>query len=149
MMTAYEIFQAHVNPKSKKGSDMKKLSDQELFDDHQAKKKKKGSKMRNKPVIIDNIWFQSEGEGYYYLELKSQWQRGKIKQIKRQIPFEFVVGGIKVGKYVADFGVIHHDGSLEIIDYKSRFTVTLALYQMKRALMLACYQVAIKEVGCR
>ncbi len=149
MKTAYEIFQEHVSPKSKKGAQMKKLSDQELFDDHQEKKKKKGSKMRNKPVIVNNIWFQSEGEGNYYLELLSQWQRGKIKQFKRQIPFEFIVSGIRVGKYVADFGVMHHDGTLDIIDYKSRFTVTLALYQMKKQLMLACYQVAIKEVGSR
>lgn len=140
-MTAYEIFTAHKSPKSKVGANISR----QLFDAVEQPKKK--SKMQNKAIILDSIWFQSQGEGYYYLELKSLLQAGKIQDFKRQIPFEFWVDGIRIGKYVADFGVLNHDGTLEIIDYKGRFTAGLALYKMKKALMLACYQVAIKEVG--
>lgn len=139
MLTVIEIFRAHKNPVSR----IKPPVQDDLF------KKKKTSKYLNKWVVIDNINFQSEGEGYYYLELKALMLRGEVKEIKRQIPFEFMVNDVKVGKYVADFGVLYHDGRIEIIDYKSRFTVTLALYQIKKALMLACYGVIIKEVGVK
>lgn len=144
MKTAYEIFHDHKCPVSR----IKEQNPEELFA-NEDKKKKKLSKYKNKWIVIDKINFQSEGEGYYYLELKDRLIRGEIRQIKRQIPFEFVVSGVRIGKYIADFGVLHHDGTVEIIDYKSRFTVTLALYQMKKQLMLACYGVGIKEVGTK
>ena len=149
MKTAFEIFQEHKSPKSKEGLRRSKLSGKELFDEAQERKGKKKSKMGNKPVVFDNIWFQSEGEGHFYLSLKEQLQRGKIKDFKRQIPFEFFVNGIRIGKYVCDFGVLYHDNTVEILDYKSRFTATLALFEMKEALMIACYQVEIKKVGMR
>lgn len=139
MPTVFEIFMLHKNPVSR----IKPPKPEDLF------KKKKQSKYLNKWVVIDNINFQSEGEGYYYLELKALMLRGEIREIKRQIPFEFVVNEVRVGKYVADFGVLYDDGRIEIMDYKSRFTVTLALYQIKKALMLACYGVIIKEVGVK
>lgn len=149
MKDVFEIFRAHKNPVSKEGKRVAALSGDELFAESREKKKKKVSKMRNKPIVLDSIWFQSEGEGYYYLELKALLDRGDIWEIKRQIPFEFVVNDIVVGKYVADFGVLYYDGRVEIIDYKSRFTVMLAHYQLKKALMLACYGVIIKEVGVK
>ena len=107
------------------------------------------NKMGNRWVVIDNIKFQSTGEGYYYLELKEQLLRGYIKEFKRQVPFEFFVNGVRVGKYVADFATIGFDGNVQVIDYKSRYTLKLPLYQIKKALMLACYQVVIKEVGTK
>lgn len=138
------------NPKSKEGARVAKLTDRELFDEQQEKKKKPSkNKMGNKPIVIDAIWFQSTGEGHYYQELKSRLQNGEFAQFKRQLPVEFFVNGIRVGRYIADFAVLNHDGSIDIIDYKSRFTVMLAHYKLKKALMLACYQVEIKEVGKR
>ena len=133
METALQIFHGHKSPKPKKGQTISKTA----------------NKYGNKWIIIDDIKFQSTGEGYYYLELKERLLRGDVKEIKRQIPFEFVVNGIRIGKYVADFGVLHFNGSLEILDYKSRFTATIPLYDLKKQLMLACFGVAIKEVGVK
>ena len=112
-------------------------------------KGKAKSKYRNKWVIIEGIKFQSEGEGHYYLHLKSRLLAGDFKKFSRQIKFEFVIGGVRVGAYIADFVVEHFNGSFEVIDYKSRFTVTLELYKIKKGLMKVCYNVVIKEVGVK
>jgi len=107
----------------------------------------KQSKYRNKWVEIDGIKFQSTGEGNYYVELKRLKLAGEIKDFKRQVAFPLLVNGIDVCKYVSDFVIQHYNGTYEIIDYKSRFTVTLALYQIKKALIKALYGYTIKEVG--
>lgn len=98
---------------------------------------------------MDGINFQSKGEALYYLELKMLFERKHIKGFKRQVPFEFVVNGVRIGKYIADFCVLHHTGKIEVIDHKSKFTATLAEYILKKQLMLACYGVAVKEVTAK
>lgn len=143
MKTLQEIYNNHKSPTSR----LKPETQQSLFEKQREDKNKKKSKYLNKWVVIDSIKFQSEGEGYYYLELKSRLLRGEFKEFKRQLPIEFEVNGVRVGKYIADFAVLHYNGSIEIIDYKSRFTATLALYGIKKQLMLALYGVEIKEVG--
>jgi len=131
MKTAIEIFHQHKSPKPRAGQTVNKTA----------------NKYGNKWVIIDNIKFQSTGEGNYYLELKSRMLRSDIQDFKRQVPFEFFVNGIRIGKYIADFVVLNFDGSIEVIDFKWMITANLATYQMKKALMKACYSVSIKEVG--
>lgn len=145
MKTVFEIYNSHVQtiPRQRTAPVLG------LFEEAQAKKVKKQSKYRNEWVVIDGLSFQSIGEGNYYLELKSRQQRGDIREFKRQVPFEFFVNGIRVGKYICDFVTVLHDGTIEVIDYKSRFTITLQLYEIKRALMQACYGVIIKEVGAK
>lgn len=142
MKTASEIYHAHKSPISR----IKPEPVHDLFPE-QEEKKKKPSKFLNKWVVIDGIKFQSIGEGGYYEELKRRLARGDIKEFKRQIVFEFVVNGVEISSYKADFGILHFDGTIEILDYKSQFTAQLAYWQIKKQLMLACYQIAVKEVG--
>ncbi len=144
MITAYDLYTAHKSPTSK----IKELNPQELFGAPD-KKEKKRSKYLNKWVVVDKINFQSEGEANYYLELKAQQLAGRISEFKRQMPFIFEINGVRIGKYIADFAVLNFDGSVDVIDYKSRFTVTLQLYKIKKSLMLALYGIGIKEVGMK
>ncbi len=140
-MTALEIYRNHQSP----GPGVK--STETLFDMPQLPAKvRKPSKYGNIYTEIDGILFSSKDEGKYYRSLKMRLNGGQIKGFKRQIPFEFVVNGIRIGKYISDFGVMNLDGRLEIVDVKSTFTVDIPLYKMKKQLMLALYQVAIKEV---
>ncbi len=108
---------------------------------------KKQNKYRNKWVIIDKIKFQSTGEGNYYLRLKDDLRKGEILGFKRQVDYVFVINGVKITTYRADFVVKNLDGSFSVLDYKSSFTMTLALYQIKKALMQVCFNIIIKEVG--
>ena len=105
------------------------------------------NKYNNKRIVIDGINFQSTGEGRYYQMLKRKLDAGLIKGLKRQIPFEFVINGFSIGRYVCDFGVMHHNGIIEIIDHKSKATAEIDLYQWKKNLMYACFGVKIKEVN--
>jgi hypothetical protein len=141
--TVREIYELHKDktPKKKK---VEIKSDWELYLEQ---KNKKPSKMRNKWVVIDGIKFQSTGEGYYYLELKDRLLRGQIKGFKRQVWFKLEVNGIEITNYVADFVVENFGGTFEIIDHKSVFTAKLDVFRMKKALMMACYGILIKEVG--
>jgi hypothetical protein len=143
MITALEIYLSHKEPVSK----IKKVDPNKLWEDHLEKKNAPRSKYGNKWVVIDNIKFQSTGEGNFYLELKDRQRRGDIKEFKRQVPFEFVIDGIRIGKYITDFVVLNYDGTLDVIDYKSRFTAVMALYLMKKQLMMVCYQVLVREAG--
>lgn len=136
LKTLAEIFQEHKNPVSK-------------IKQGTTDKPTKPSKFKNKWVVIDGINFQSQGEGYYWLGLKDRMNQGEYREIKRQVPFEFFVAGVRIGKYVADFVTLDWNGTFEVIDFKSRFTVGLQLYILKKQLMLACYGVAIKEVGVK
>lgn len=107
------------------------------------------NKYNNTRVTICGINFQSKGEGQYFLRLKDDLRKGEILGFKLQVPYKFIINGIYITKYVADFVVYECDGRKTVIDHKSAFTVTLPEYRMKKALMLACYGIAIKEVGIK
>lgn len=130
MKSIYTIFQEHKNPVSKNLT----VSDTK-------------SRYKNKWVVLDGIKFQSQGEAYHWLGLKDQMNRGEFREVKRQVKFPLVVNGIEVANYVADFVTMDYSNCIQVIDYKSRFTATLALYQMKRKLMNAIYGVVIVEAG--
>jgi hypothetical protein len=143
LKTLAEIFQEHKNPKSV----IKQLTPEQALE--KAKKKKKPNKYRNKWVVIDNINFQSEGEGYYWLDLKARMNNGEFREIKRQVRFKLYAGDVYVREYVADFVTLDWNGNFQVIDYKSQFTARLPTYQMKKQLMLACYGVVIMEPGLK
>lgn len=142
LKTLAEIFQEHKNPKSV----IKVLTPEEALE---KKKKKKKNKYLNNWIVIDGINFQSEGEGFYWLELKDRMNAGEYREVKRQVSFKLYSGEVYVRTYVADFVTQDWSGNFEVIDYKSDFTVRLPNYQMKKALMLACYGVVIKEPGIK
>lgn len=133
MPTLLEIYQAHSSPKSKPVAPGPQAA----------------NKYKNRRVVIDGINFQSTGEGIYYTELKLLMGCGKIKGFKRQVPFTFIVNGVTIGKYVADFCVLNNDLTIEVVDHKSKFTADFDLYKIKKKLMLACYGVVIKEVTAK
>ena len=135
MNQLYEIYTKHKDPVSK-------IKPASLVP---AKK----NKYNNKWIEIDNINFQSTGEGYYYLELKDRMRRDEIKGFKRQVEFELVVNGVRVGLYKCDFMVLNHDLSLEVLDFKGEHTAKLPEFLLKEKLMLAVYGVVIKKPGLK
>lgn len=67
----------------------------------------------------------------------------RVVDIQEQVPFEFVINGLKVCTYLLDFKVTFGDGRIEHIDTKGVIT---DIYRIKKKLMLACYGIKIKEV---
>lgn len=93
------------------------------------------SKYGAKKTTIDNIKFDSKAEAMYYSKLKLLKQGKCIKSFECQPEFMLLPSFKKNGKshrgikYVADFKIIHLDGSIEIVDVKG---VRTEVYKMKK-----------------
>ena len=119
-----------------------------------------GSKYGNQKITIDNITFDSTGEGLRYKELKLLEKTGQITDLQLQKKFIIVpeirepdtVGprdGVKKGKliqsaayYIADFVYYDKNGELIVEDFKGFKT---DLYKLKKKLMKYIYDIDIKE----
>ena len=104
-------------------------------------------KFLNKPTTVDGITFDSAKEARRYAELLILERAGEIKALERQPVFRIVINGVKVCKYVGDFGYVTRAGKAVVEDVKSPFTAKLPVYRLKKKLMLACEGVEIMEVG--
>jgi hypothetical protein len=62
--------------------------------------------------------YEAKGEQELWLRLKSH----EIKNYECQVPFPLFVGNTLICTYVADFLITHHDGSLEVSEYKGYMT---------------------------
>lgn len=90
------------------------------------------------------ITFASKAEMNRYLDLVLLERAGHIEGLERQVAFELVVNGVRIGKYVADF--VYFEGDTKIVeDRKSPVTARLPAYLMKKQLMLALYGIALRE----
>ena len=119
-----------------------------------------GSKYGNQKITIDNITFDSTGEGLRYKELKLLEKTGQITDLQLQKKFIIVPeirepdtvgprGGGKKGKliqsaadYIADFVYYDKNGELIVEDFKGFKT---DLYKLKKKLMKYIYGIDIKE----
>ena len=119
-----------------------------------------GSKYGNQKITIDNITFDSTGEGLRYKELKLLAKTGQITDLQLQKKFIIVPeirepdtvgprGGVKKGKliqsaayYIADFVYYDKNGKLVVEDFKGFKT---DLYKLKKKLMRYIYNIDIKE----
>lgn len=109
-------------------------------------RRQKPGKYKQLRTMVDGIKFASQKEANYYGVLKMRMRAGEIRAFEMQKRFKLVVNEILIATYVCDFVVHHFDGNREVIDVKSDMTRKLALYQMKKKLMMALYKINIKEV---
>ena len=101
-----------------------------------------GNKYGAKKKEVDGIRFDSIKEADYYVQLKLRLAGGHIASFERQVPFVLQekfsdqYGACREIKYVADFTVIHSDGSMEIVDVKGFETAIFKLkWKMLRKLV--------------
>ena len=106
------------------------------------------NKYRNKRTEVDGIKFQSAGEAKRWRELKLLEENGKIKNLRRQVPFRwkvtYTVGENKfeeTQRYVADFVYVER-GQEVIEDFKGYRTIA---YLKKKKLMKLLYGIEIRE----
>jgi hypothetical protein len=101
------------------------------------------NKYRNKPVVIDGQRFASKHEARVYGELciLRDWV-GTVESFKCQVPIKFIIHGVKVCTYIADFVVWYKDGTAQIIDAKG---IRTREYLTKKKLVKAYYGIDIIE----
>lgn len=69
--------------------------------------------------------------------------KNRVTNIEEQVPYECIVNGKKVCKYLLDFRVTYGNGEIELIDIKGVIT---PIYRIKKKLVEALYGIRIKEV---
>ena len=88
----------------------------------------KQPKYNNRKVEIDGHKFDSKLEAQYYEFLKHKKATGKIKDFSLQPRYTLQETFKRDGKtyrsitYIADFEVLHNDGSTQVIDVKGMMT---------------------------
>ncbi len=105
----------------------------------------KKSKYNNVKVEADGYTFDSKKEYSRYLDLKAQVKSGIISELQHHVTFTFVHNGIKIGGYEADF--TYNKGGKEVVeDVKSKATIGLPVYRLKKKMMKAFFNLEINEV---
>lgn len=88
------------------------------------------SKYGNIKVVVDGIKFDSIGESDRYVQLKDFEKKGRISNLRLQVPYELTPSykneagkPIRAMNYIADFVYFNNDTGREVVeDYKGRRT---------------------------
>lgn len=100
-------------------------------------------KYRAIPTVVDGIKFASKREARRYGVLKLMRLAGQIHDLRLQVEFPLVVGGVLVSTYVADFTYREEPGNAYIVEDSKGFRTPV--YKLKARLMKAVYGITIRE----
>ena len=109
-------------------SGVKRLSSKQSLKRKVTKPPIKKPKYNNRKVEIDGHKFDSKLEAQYYTFLKHKKATGKIKDFNLQPRYTLQETFKRDGKtyrsitYIADFEVLHNDGSTQVVDVKGMMT---------------------------
>ena len=98
------------------------------------------SKYKARRTTIDGITFHSGAEAKRWCALKVEERAGLIRNLERQKPFVFHVGGVAMFKYLADF--VYFRGQERIIEDVKGYDTPVS--RLKRKLIEAQYHVKIQ-----
>lgn len=111
------------------------------------------TKYHNKKVIYKGIKFDSIKERNWYMVLENYARNGRIKDLKRQVPFELIptykINNRTVRKmqYIADFTYITtNDNKLHIVDVKGSKNIITEAFKIKKKLFEYKYGVEIEII---
>lgn len=98
-------------------------------------------KFHNKKTVVDGITFDSAKESRRYLELKALEEKGIISGLELQKKFCVIPKqkDEREAVYKADFYYIDENGMQIVEDVKSKATIKLPEYILKRKLMKWIY----------
>lgn len=69
-------------------------------------------------VGADGFRYHSRAEAKVAAELELRVKAGDIADFERQVNVPLIVNGIKVCTYIADFLILHNDGTRELLEVK-------------------------------
>ena len=106
----------------------------------------KRNKFGNKKVVLYGIEFDSIKEGDRYLQLRLLLKAKVIKDLELQPKYRFVLKGILLCTYKADFKYFDCEKKEWVVeDVKSPATAKLPVFKMNKKFMKIFYDVEIKE----
>lgn len=104
-------------------------------------------KYGNRKVTVDGATFDSAAESRDWQRLLLQQRAGEIVNLERQVGYEFVVNGVKVGRARFDFRWQTPTGQVVVRDRKGYMNPkdpVTRLFRMKCALMKALYGIEVE-----
>lgn len=101
---------------------------------------KKSDRTYNGKVYMSKL--ESRYRAHLDMLKKAANSKERVIKIEEQVPFEIVINGQKICKYLLDFRVTY-ENRIEHIDVKGMKT---DIYRLKKKLVEACYPIKIKEV---
>lgn len=105
------------------------------------------SKYQNKKTLHLGIQFDSRKEANRYQELLYMERAGLIRNIELQPRYDIIVNGKKCGFYKADFRYENKNtGEIVVEDVKGGDATKTPVYQLKKKLIKALYDIDIVEV---
>lgn len=105
---------------------------------------KKKNKFGAKPIILDDIKFDSKLERDYYSYLKLKIRAGEIKSFELHKRIDLVVNGELICFMKPDFVITNKDGSISYHDTKGMVT---PLFKLKAKLFKALKDREIKIIS--
>lgn len=104
-------------------------------------------KFGNQKVKIDGMTFDSKKEAKYYGLYKIMQAQRLLTRFEVHKTFPLEVNGVLVCKYVADFVLYYPNGSVSVVDIKGDGTVGLAVFRIKKNLMMAVHGLKIHVIN--
>jgi hypothetical protein len=106
-----------------------------------------GTKYKAIRTTVDGINFASKKEAHVYKQLKLREKAGELSDLKCQVTFPLVVGGVKVTSYRADFTYNDSNGKLRVVDAKGmRSGTPYDMFRLKAKLMLVLHGLMVEEL---
>lgn len=99
------------------------------------------NKYRNKPQVLDGIYFPSTKQARRWTELQLLQSAGEISNLKREVTFPLVVNGQLICKYRAD--AVYEEKGKRIVEDTKGFRTDV--YRIKKALMKATLGIEVME----
>ena len=111
----------------------------------------RGNKFGAIKVHAEGLKFDSKKEFRRYNELNLLKKAGEITDFVHQVPFIYTHEGVKMFRYIADYVIIHLDGSRTVEDVKAfdirkQKFLTTPLFNLKKKLIEAQHGIKIKLV---
>lgn len=104
------------------------------------------SKYGNRKVTVDGVTFDSAKEAARWQNLRLLERAGQIRNLRRQVRYDFTINGVKVGSYIADHEYDElNNGVWEPVTEDVKGFKT-QVYALKRRMMLGFHNIKIREV---
>lgn len=104
------------------------------------------NKYGNVKVEHEGMKFDSKKELKCWQELELREKAGEIQHLCRQVPFDLIANGIRIGKFTPDF-CWFENGSQVVADAKSPATRKETAYRLRKRLFEALhYPLVIREL---
>lgn len=107
--------------------------------------KGKPHKYRAEATVLDGIRFDSKAEAEDWGRLRLAERAGRVRNLRRQVPYDLLVSETRIGRIVLDFVFEEERDGRWVTIYADRKGFRTPMFKWKRKHFEAQYGVALEE----